>query len=217
MVSVKMKSIKYIPKPVAIPVNTSFWQILDARILSLTNRRLSTGIQNVTTKAISTRLRTSKLPENRVHHAKTSTQPSGTTNPPAAPNQSNNNNNNNETYESNETIKSLQDAVHFQPLPAKKIISSQSTEETAISNDNNGAMDSMSSEENEKLNTRFQGISLKDFEQHQKLVEEQNKQKKELLTRAIEQRYEQNIAYVQLSDTLIPSRCSWNSLTNSVS
>ncbi|ALC44973.1 CG33052, partial [Drosophila busckii] len=41
----------------------------------------------------------------------------------------------------------------------------------------------------ETLNTDspFKGISLKDFEQHRKLIEEQNKQKKQMLYKAIEQ------------------------------
>lgn len=40
----------------------------------------------------------------------------------------------------------------------------------------------------------FKGISLKDFEQHRKLIEEQNKQKKQMLYKAIEQHTQKTAA-----------------------
>ncbi|XP_016986087.1 RAB6-interacting golgin [Drosophila rhopaloa] len=48
----------------------------------------------------------------------------------------------------------------------------------------------------ERLNTDspFKGISLKDFEQHRRMIEEQNKQKKQLLYQAIEQHTQKTAA-----------------------
>ncbi|KAH8300428.1 hypothetical protein KR018_005250 [Drosophila ironensis] len=48
----------------------------------------------------------------------------------------------------------------------------------------------------ERLNTDspFKGISLKDFEQHRRMIEEQNKQKKEMLYQAIEQHTQKTAA-----------------------
>ncbi|KAH8361388.1 hypothetical protein KR084_000758, partial [Drosophila pseudotakahashii] len=48
----------------------------------------------------------------------------------------------------------------------------------------------------ERLNTDspFKGISLKDFEQHRRMIEEQNKQKKQLLYQAIEQHTQKSAA-----------------------
>ena len=40
----------------------------------------------------------------------------------------------------------------------------------------------------QQVNNQFKGISMRNFEQHRKMMEEQNRQKKELLSKAIEQR-----------------------------
>ncbi|EDV97002.1 RAB6-interacting golgin [Drosophila grimshawi] len=48
----------------------------------------------------------------------------------------------------------------------------------------------------DRLNTEspFKGVSLKDFEQHRKMIEEQNKQKKQMLYKAIEQHTQKTAA-----------------------
>ncbi|KAH8319372.1 hypothetical protein KR067_005547 [Drosophila pandora] len=52
------------------------------------------------------------------------------------------------------------------------------------------------SRNSDRLNTDspFKGISLKDFEQHRKMIEEQNKQKKQMLYQAIEQHTQKTAA-----------------------
>ncbi|XP_017072177.1 RAB6-interacting golgin [Drosophila eugracilis] len=55
---------------------------------------------------------------------------------------------------------------------------------------------SKESSSRERLNTDspFKGISLKDFEQHRRMIEEQNKQKKQMLYQAIEQHTQKTAA-----------------------
>lgn len=99
------------------------------------------------------------------------------------------NNNHSSIFDSDETIKSLQDAMHFQPLQKKTVDSNGRTNDDVAISNGVQCPTTTPSDECENFDPRFQGISLKDFEQHRKLVEEQNKQKKEILTKAIEQRY----------------------------
>lgn len=51
-----------------------------------------------------------------------------------------------------------------------------------------------STEERISTDSPFKGISLKDFEQHRKMIQEQNKQKKEMLYQAIEQHTQKTAA-----------------------
>lgn len=71
------------------------------------------------------------------------------------------------------TDNSLQEAIHFKPLP--EVVYQESVTETSSNDDK-----SLSP-------TLFQGISLKDYEAQRRMVEEQNKHKKEILCKAIEQ------------------------------
>ncbi|KAH8380062.1 hypothetical protein KR009_008729 [Drosophila setifemur] len=56
--------------------------------------------------------------------------------------------------------------------------------------------DDSSARDSERLNTDspFKGVSLKDFEQHRRMIEEQNKQKKQMLYKAIEQHTQKTAA-----------------------
>lgn len=101
---------------------------------------------------------------------------------------------------SESTIQAFRETLHYKPL------SQCSAHDTAIvqthtANDRNGEP---VTEENgnmhvncagrtdlEQLDNRalFQGISLKDFEKHHKLMKEANLEKRKLLSSAIEQRY----------------------------
>lgn len=71
----------------------------------------------------------------------------------------------------------LQEALQFKPLPPKKL----PIEEIAERQDDVKKPDSSTNP------LAFKGISLKDYESQRRMVEEQNKQKKEILYRAIEQ------------------------------
>ncbi|EDW17814.1 RAB6-interacting golgin [Drosophila mojavensis] len=51
-----------------------------------------------------------------------------------------------------------------------------------------------STEERISTDSPFKGVSLKDFEQHRKMIQEQNKQKKEMLYQAIEQHTQKTAA-----------------------
>lgn len=145
------------------------------------------GIQNASVKA-ATRLRVKKLPDKQVHNGKSTNQVAKSVVPAEAPQTNNNthniNNNIEISLESNDTIKSLQEAVHFRPLSTQRSVSSEDTNDT----NSIGKMATNGDDSDGEPRSLFQGISLKDFERHRKMVEEQNKQKKEMLTRAIEQR-----------------------------
>lgn len=73
----------------------------------------------------------------------------------------------------------LQDALHFKPLPSKQL---PPVEEIAESE-----KEIKKSDDSTTTSHAFKGISLKDYESQRRMVEEQNKQKKEILYRAIEQ------------------------------
>lgn len=73
----------------------------------------------------------------------------------------------------------LQEALHFKPLPPPKSVSIDDIVESA--------KDSHKVDGSSRDVAAFKGISLKDYESQRRMVEEQNKQKKEILYRAIEQ------------------------------
>lgn len=74
--------------------------------------------------------------------------------------------------------KHLQDALHFKPLPPRH----DAIEEIAgLEEETNRPDDAL------EKPLAFKGISLKDYESQRRMIEEQNKQKKEILYRAIEQ------------------------------
>ncbi|XP_037045324.1 uncharacterized protein LOC119080855 [Bradysia coprophila] len=80
----------------------------------------------------------------------------------------------------------LQDALHFKPLPPPKSVSIDEIVESA--------QEIKKSDDSSKNVVAFKGISLKDYESQRRMVEEQNKQKKEILYRAIEQHSERTAA-----------------------
>lgn len=149
----------------------------------------SAGIQNASVKAAAaSRLRVKKLPDKQIHNGRTTNQTAklavAAGIPPTNNNTDNINNNHEISLESNDTIISLQEAVHFRPLSTQRSVSSEDTNGT----NSIGKMGTNDDDSDAEPRSLFQGISLKDFEQHRKMVEEQNKQKKEMLTKAIEQR-----------------------------
>lgn len=103
---------------------------------------------------------------------------------------------------SNTTVQSLQDALHFKPLPNEQNNFDESDLNAFNGNSNsiepNGQQLTNNSNNNyvarcnstESTRSMFQGISLKDFDEHRQMIEESNKEKKEILTRAIEERYD---------------------------
>lgn len=110
---------------------------------------------------------------------------------------------------SESTIQALQDALHYKPLSqtprsidiapevssnivVDTTIPEQQTQITAENNKNSSSSSNNNvSNINEKIvddRAIFQGISLKDFEKHHKLMKEANLEKRRLLSSAIEQR-----------------------------
>lgn len=75
----------------------------------------------------------------------------------------------------------LQEVVHFKPLP----IRIQPPEDAAILLEEGEVIELEMN--NESMSSPFRGISLKDFEQQRKMVEEQNRHKVQILQKAIEQ------------------------------
>ncbi|XP_030572486.1 RAB6-interacting golgin [Drosophila novamexicana] len=78
---------------------------------------------------------------------------------------------------------------------------SEQTDDSSIlkissTDDNASILPSTKDSTDDRLSTDspFKGISLKDFEQHRKLIQEQNKQKKQLLYQAIEQHTQKTAA-----------------------
>ncbi|XP_055911732.1 RAB6-interacting golgin [Eupeodes corollae] len=89
--------------------------------------------------------------------------------------------------------KSIEGALFYQPIPkAQHTIQkepsdiSRSPDVPNDNNDNSFNDSSILPEPSENIESPFKGVSLKDFEVHRKLIEEQNKQKKDLLHKAIE-------------------------------
>lgn len=72
----------------------------------------------------------------------------------------------------------LQDALYFKPLPPKQLAIEEIAEiEKEIRKPDDSSTNPIA----------FKGVSLKDYESQRRMVEEQNKQKKEILYKAIEQ------------------------------
>lgn len=107
---------------------------------------------------------------------------------------------------SESTIQALQDALHYKPLSqttrgtddvppqinsndANSVTTpEQRTQITAENNKNNNNTVNKSNDNPTDDRSLFQGISLKDFEKHHKLMKEANLEKRRLLSSAIEQR-----------------------------
>ncbi len=73
----------------------------------------------------------------------------------------------------------LQEALHFKPLPSKPLPIVDEIVELE--------KEIRRPDESLKNPLAFKGVSLKDYESQRRMVEEQNKQKKEILYKAIEQ------------------------------
>lgn len=72
---------------------------------------------------------------------------------------------------------SLEDATYYKPRSKRKSEEKVSTSEDVVDSEDDTVEDV----------PVVRGVSLKDFQSHQKMMEEQNKQKKDLLYKAIEQ------------------------------
>lgn len=77
----------------------------------------------------------------------------------------------------------IQEAIHFKPLPKHETEVPSAADESilnvnlSIDSDNTSPL----------VNPTKMGVSLRDFETQRKLIEEQNRQKKDILCKAIEQ------------------------------
>lgn len=105
---------------------------------------------------------------------------------------------------SESTIQAFQDALHFKPLSQKKgnenpmqvnlndhdtiMTSADNQIENASRHIENNNHDCQTNENQFIDKSLFQGISLKDFDKHHKLMKEANQEKRRLLSNAIEQR-----------------------------
>lgn len=107
---------------------------------------------------------------------------------------------------SDATIQAFQDAMQFKPLsqvtchplsddaPQVKLTEQIKTptgqwiENSVVESQKNNNYEDDGSNNNIDSRTIFQGISLKDFEKHHKLMKEANLEKRRLLSNAIEQR-----------------------------
>lgn len=107
---------------------------------------------------------------------------------------------------SDSTIQAFQDALQFKPLSQLrstddvpqfkhneqiKKSSDQHIENNCTETSKNNNYEENGTTNNNMINggAIFQGISLKDFEKHHKLMKEANLEKRRLLSNAIEQRY----------------------------
>lgn len=87
------------------------------------------------------------------------------------------------------TDNSMQDAIHFKPLP-QKVYGVPDLSLTSNDDDSGRTAaddDSVQMMPPPHATTPFKGISLKDYEAQRRMVEEQNKYKKEMLCKALEQ------------------------------
>lgn len=89
---------------------------------------------------------------------------------------------------SNDSVSSIQDALYFKPLPSDQrnfddidLNGDEPTSTTATADD--GTSNGQHTER-----SIYQGISLKDFDSHRQMIEESNKEKKEILARALDER-----------------------------
>lgn len=96
---------------------------------------------------------------------------------------------------SESTIQAFHEAMHFRPLNGPSPSAEPADAEQVNGNGSLGRPPSRSSAENDYNGNvdggraaTFSGISLKDFEKHQKLLKEANLEKRRLLSQAIEQR-----------------------------
>lgn len=78
----------------------------------------------------------------------------------------------------------LHNAMQFKPLPPKLAPEDESILQSTDVETGNDEISNYT-----EINSPFKGMSLKDFESQRRVVEEQNKQKKELLFKTIEQQY----------------------------
>lgn len=90
------------------------------------------------------------------------------------------------------SMSSLQEAVHFRPLSTKIESKEVPSDESILHVDK-------SEEKIKTINggSPFKGVSLKDFESQRKMIEEQNKQKKDLLYKAIEHHSQKTAAEIR--------------------
>lgn len=75
----------------------------------------------------------------------------------------------------------LQEAVHFKPLPTQI----EPPEDVAVLMEEGEVIELEANDDS--MTSPFRGVSLKDFEQQRKMVEEQNRHKVQILQKAIEQ------------------------------
>lgn len=92
---------------------------------------------------------------------------------------------------SNETSSSLQDALYFKPLPSDQrqfdeidLNGDEPTSTTRVDDETSNGQHSGQ----QSTRSIYQGISLKDFDSHRQMIEESNKEKKEILARALDER-----------------------------
>lgn len=86
---------------------------------------------------------------------------------------------------SNDTVSSLQDALYFKPLPSDQ----RQFDEIDLNGDEPTSTTSIDGDTNPPTaRSIYQGISLKDFDTHRQMIEESNKEKKEILARALDER-----------------------------
>ena len=83
----------------------------------------------------------------------------------------------------------LQEAIHFKPLPRTVVADSTTDESICEITESISKAFAKHDEEEPPAPSPFMGISLKDYEAQRRMVEEQNKHKKEVLYKAIEQQY----------------------------
>lgn len=110
---------------------------------------------------------------------------------------------------SESTIQAFRETLHYKPLSQSSLHDNATDQMNNVNNDQNAARnhgpnkvaesnihnDCVGGSDHELLDNRalFQGISLKDFEKHHKLMKEANIEKRRVLSTAIEQRYGMNI------------------------
>lgn len=88
---------------------------------------------------------------------------------------------------SNETISSLQDALYFKPLASDQ----RQFDDIDLNGDEPTSTTTTADDRPPTGHTErsiYQGISLKDFDSHRQMIEESNKEKKEILARALDER-----------------------------
>lgn len=88
---------------------------------------------------------------------------------------------------SNESVSSLHEVLFFKPLPRDQfdnvdLNGDEPTSTTATADD--GTSNGQHTER-----SIYQGISLKDFDSHRQMIEESNKEKKQILARALDERW----------------------------